>query len=212
MVRWLIWTPSCGWLKSTVSSSSKMPPRAIGAEHRGRRAGSIGHYGCFLVLSFQESRRCWRWRDGLLRTMRSFGPRSCDVCAATVRSLNTNHKIIGGNFRLDAIQAAIVSAKLAHLDDWTAARQRNAKRYDQLFADAGLTTVTHGSSPVTLPRVVTDRHSIFNQYVIRGSMPRPAAGRAKTARSRHGGLLPGPDASSRVLCLSGVRSGSLYRE
>jgi len=68
------------------------------------------------------------------------------------------HKIVGGNFRLDAIQAAIVSAKLRHLDDWTAARQRNAKRYDQLFGEGGL--------PITVPVVATERH-IFNQYVIR---------------------------------------------
>ena len=68
------------------------------------------------------------------------------------------HKMIGGNFRLDAIQAAVVSAKLPHLDGWTAARQRNAQRYDQLFAKADL--------PVVLPTVATDRH-IFNQYVIR---------------------------------------------
>jgi dTDP-4-amino-4,6-dideoxygalactose transaminase len=70
------------------------------------------------------------------------------------------HKLVGGNFRLDAIQAAIVSAKLPHLDQWTAARQRNAKRYDELFAEACL--------PIGLPTVVTDRH-VFNQYVIRVS-------------------------------------------
>jgi dTDP-4-amino-4,6-dideoxygalactose transaminase len=69
-----------------------------------------------------------------------------------------HHKFIGGNFRLDAIQAAIVSAKLPHLDGWTAARQRNAGRYDQLFAEA--------ETPVVVPKVATDRH-IFNQYVIR---------------------------------------------
>ena len=69
-----------------------------------------------------------------------------------------HHKIIGGNFRLDALQAAIVSAKLSHLDDWTAARQHNAKRYDQLFSEAGL--------PVSVPAVIAERH-IFNQYVVR---------------------------------------------
>jgi dTDP-4-amino-4,6-dideoxygalactose transaminase len=138
--------------------------QAIGAEHLGRRAGSIGHYGCF---SFFPSKNLGAAGDGgmvvtndaqraeKLRCLRGHGSKP-----------KYHHKIIGGNFRLDAIQAAIVSAKLAHLDDWTAARQRNAKRYDQLFADAGLTTVTHGSSPVTVPSVVTDRH-IFNQYVIR---------------------------------------------
>ena len=68
------------------------------------------------------------------------------------------HKMIGGNFRLDAIQAAVVSAKLPHLDEWTAARQRNAQRYDWLFGKADL--------PVVLPTVATDRH-IFNQYVVR---------------------------------------------
>jgi dTDP-4-amino-4,6-dideoxygalactose transaminase len=70
-----------------------------------------------------------------------------------------HHKIVGGNFRLDAIQAAIVSAKLPHLDQWTATRQRNAKTYDQLFSQLGITEIG-------LPRVATDRH-IFNQYVIR---------------------------------------------
>ena len=70
------------------------------------------------------------------------------------------HKIIGGNFRLDAIQAAIVSAKLLHLDNWTAARQSNAQRYDQLLGN--------GALPIVLPRVAAGRH-IFNQYVIRSS-------------------------------------------
>jgi dTDP-4-amino-4,6-dideoxygalactose transaminase len=73
-----------------------------------------------------------------------------------------HHKIIGGNFRLDAIQAAVVSAKLRHLDDWTAARRRNAQRYDQLFRETGLVA----SGRVVLPVTAMDRH-IFNQYVIR---------------------------------------------
>ena len=85
------------------------------------------------------------------------GPRNCESSAAMGRS-PYYHKVIGGNFRLDALQAAIVTAKLVHLDEWTAARQSNAKRYDRLFEEASL--------PVGLPRVVEDRH-IFNQYVIR---------------------------------------------
>jgi dTDP-4-amino-4,6-dideoxygalactose transaminase len=140
--------------------------QAIGAEHQGRRAGSIGQYGCF---SFFPSKNLGAAGDGgmvvtndakraeKLRCLRGHGAKP-----------KYHHKIIGGNFRLDAIQAAVVSAKLPHLDHWTAARQRNANRYDQLFAETGLTSAAKGPSQVTLPRVVTDRH-IFNQYVIRVS-------------------------------------------
>ncbi|MCC6365727.1 MAG: DegT/DnrJ/EryC1/StrS family aminotransferase [Bryobacterales bacterium] len=132
--------------------------QAIGAEYKGRRAGSIGHYGCF---SFFPSKNLGCAGDGgmvvtndaqraeKLRCLRAHGSKP-----------KYYHKIVGGNFRLDAIQAAIVSAKLPHLDDWTAARQRNAKQYDELLREA--------ASPVGLPTVVTDRH-IFNQYVIRVS-------------------------------------------
>lgn len=138
--------------------------QAIGAEYDGRRAGSIGHYGCF---SFFPSKNLGAAGDGgmivtndaqraeRLKTLRGHGSKP-----------KYYHKMIGGNFRLDALQAAIVSAKLPHLDDWTAARQRNAKRYDQLFDEAGVTATVHGSSLVILPAVVADRH-IFNQYVIR---------------------------------------------
>ena len=77
-----------------------------------------------------------------------------------------HHKIIGGNFRLDALQAAIVYAKLRHLDEWTAARQQNSKKYDQFFAEAGLATDGGGLGNIGLPKVVRERH-IFNQYVIR---------------------------------------------
>jgi dTDP-4-amino-4,6-dideoxygalactose transaminase len=139
--------------------------QAIGAEHRGRRAGSIGHYGCF---SFFPSKNLGAAGDGgmivtndaqraeKLRCLRGHGSKP-----------KYYHKIVGGNFRLDAIQAAIVTAKLKHLDRWTAARQRNAKMYDQLFTEAEL-TASSTSSHLAIPKVVTDRH-IFNQYVIRVS-------------------------------------------
>ena len=130
--------------------------QAIGAEYKGRRAGSIGHYGCF---SFFPSKNLGAAGDGgmvvtndaqraeKLRCLRAHGSKP-----------KYYHRIVGGNFRLDALQAAVVCAKLPHLDAWTAARQHNAKRYDRLFSKSGM--------PIGLPEVVASRH-IFNQYVIR---------------------------------------------
>ena len=134
--------------------------QAIGAEYRGRRAGSIGDYGCF---SFFPSKNLGAFGDGGMVTTNDEA--RADKLAV-LRSHGSRpkyyHHILGGNFRLDALQAAVVAVKLPHLDGWTAGRQRNAALYDRLFAEAGL--VADGS--VALPRVVTERH-IFNQYVIR---------------------------------------------
>lgn len=130
--------------------------QAIGAEYKGLRAGSIGHYGCF---SFFPSKNLGSAGDaGMVVTNDAQRAEKLRCLRGHGSKPKYHHKIIGGNFRLDAIQAAIVSAKLPHLDNWTAARQRNAKRYDQLLGEAGL--------PIALPTVTADRH-IFNQYVIR---------------------------------------------
>jgi dTDP-4-amino-4,6-dideoxygalactose transaminase len=135
--------------------------QAIGAEHRGRRAGSIGHYGCF---SFFPSKNLGAAGDGgmivtndsqraeRLRILRGHGARP-----------KYHHQLVGGNFRLDAVQAAVVAAKLPHLDAWTAARQYNARRYHQLFDRS---SAACASARVGLPAVAKDRH-VFNQYVIR---------------------------------------------
>jgi dTDP-4-amino-4,6-dideoxygalactose transaminase len=71
------------------------------------------------------------------------------------------HHLVGGNFRLDAIQAAVLRVKLPHLDSWTAGRQRNAQRYRALFEDANLT------GTVRLPVEAPDRTHIYNQFVVR---------------------------------------------
>jgi len=130
--------------------------QAIGAVNKGRRAGSIGHYGCF---SFFPSKNLGAAGDGGM-VVTNDADRAEKLRCLRVHGSKPkyHHKVVGGNFRLDAVQAAVVLAKLPHLDDWTAARQRNADRYNQLFAEADL--------HVGLPDVVTDRH-IFNQYVVR---------------------------------------------
>jgi dTDP-4-amino-4,6-dideoxygalactose transaminase len=133
--------------------------QAIGCTYKGRNAGAIGRVGCF---SFFPSKNLGAFGDaGLLTT-------TDEALAHEVRLLRNHgaepkyfHKRIGGNFRLDAIQAAVLRVKLPHLDGWTAARQANAARYDRLFAERGL------AGRVTLPARAPDRNHIFNQYVIR---------------------------------------------
>jgi dTDP-4-amino-4,6-dideoxygalactose transaminase len=140
--------------------------QAIGSEYKGLRAGSIGHYGCF---SFFPSKNLGAAGDGgMIVTSDAQRAEKLKVLRAHGSKPKYHHKVVGGNFRLDALQAAIVLAKLPHLDDWTAGRQRNAKLYDRLFAEAGLTPTGRGTSSILLPKVVMNRH-IFNQYVIRVS-------------------------------------------
>jgi dTDP-4-amino-4,6-dideoxygalactose transaminase len=135
--------------------------QAIGAEYKGCRAGSIGDYGCF---SFFPSKNLGCFGDGgMVVTNDPARAEKLAVLRAHGSKPKYYHKIIGGNFRLDTLQAAVVLAKLRHLDQWSAGRQRNAARYDSLFQTGGLAAPT---GPVTLPTVSASRH-IFNQYVIR---------------------------------------------
>ena len=134
--------------------------QAIGAEYKGKRAGSIGHYGCF---SFFPSKNLGTSGDGgmvvtndaerieKLRIFRNHGSKP-----------KYYHKFIGGNFRLDTLHAAVVLAKLPHLDSWSQARKRNADHYRKLFADKDMV----GKAVKTLPVEVANRH-IYNQFVIR---------------------------------------------
>lgn len=147
--------------------------QAIGAELNGRRAGSIGHYGCF---SFFPSKNLGAAGDaGMVVTNDASRADNLVRLRAHGSKPKYYHQVIGGNFRLDALQAAVISVKLRYLDDWTAARQRNAARYDRLFVESGLkvadtsrylTKASGALADLYLPKVVTSRH-IFNQYVIR---------------------------------------------
>ena len=132
--------------------------QAIGSEYKARRAGSMGDYGCF---SFFPSKNLGAFGDGGIVTA---GDPDVYERLKILRVHGANpkyyHKVVGGNFRLDALQAAIVAVKLAFLDEWTAGRQQNAARYCNLFSQAGL------ADRVQLPLEKENRH-IYNQFVIR---------------------------------------------
>lgn len=132
--------------------------QAIGSEYKGRRAGSIGHYGCF---SFFPSKNLGCAGDGGLVTAMDDGrAEKLRIYRAHGSKPKYFHKVIGGNFRLDALQAAIVEAKLPHLDGWTTKRQQNAARYNELFRKSGLTERGLVRCPFEAPQ----RRHIYNQY------------------------------------------------
>jgi dTDP-4-amino-4,6-dideoxygalactose transaminase len=116
--------------------------QAIGARYQGRLVGGIGVIGCF---SFFPTKNLGAFGDAGLVTTND------DQRANRLRMLRNHgmepkyhHHLVGGNFRLDALQAAVLRVKLPHLDGWTAARRRNAERYRSLFADTG--TLAHGNT------------------------------------------------------------------
>lgn len=144
--------------------------QAIGAEYKGRRAASIGDLGC---LSFYPTKNLGGFGDGGMVTTNDA------ELAERVRLLRNHgytkryyNKEVGGNFRLDAIQAAVLRVKLKRLDEWTAARQRNAERYRRLFSDAQLTIKKESEAELfdggglRLPAEVEGRRHIYNQFVI----------------------------------------------
>jgi dTDP-4-amino-4,6-dideoxygalactose transaminase len=135
--------------------------QAIGTEYRGRRVGSLGDIGCF---SFFPSKNLGAFGDAGLCTCND------PELAEHLRVLRVHggkpkyyHSFIGGNFRIDELQAAVLRVKLRYLDEWTEGRRRNAAYYDGAFAAAGLGERL--ATPVAMPG---GRH-IFNQYVVRAA-------------------------------------------
>ena len=129
--------------------------QAIGAEQNGRRACSIGTAGC---LSFYPTKNLGAMGDaGMVLT--SDGEFAERLSATRIHggSQRYHHEWVGGNFRMDSIQAAVLSVKLRRLDQWTAARVANAARYNQAFADI---------AEIVTPAVSQGNTHIYHQYVI----------------------------------------------
>jgi dTDP-4-amino-4,6-dideoxygalactose transaminase len=133
--------------------------QAIGATYRGRQAGTIGSVGCF---SFFPSKNLGAFGDGgLVTTNNPSLAREIALLRNHGAEPKYFHHRIGGNFRLDALQAAVLRVKLPHLSSWTSMRRANAARYRELFDRQGLI------DRVQLPVEPDGGVHIFNQFIIR---------------------------------------------
>jgi len=142
--------------------------QSLGARLDDRAAGTFGLAGTF---SFFPSKNLGAWGDGGLVV-------TDDAALAEKIRLIRNHgsgtrdryELLGGNFRLDTLQAAVLRIKLAHLDEWLAARRMAARYYGQLFAEAGLSAgpneTRHPGHRILLPPVWDDDAHCFNLFVI----------------------------------------------
>lgn len=133
--------------------------QAVGAEYAGTRAGTLGTVAAF---SFFPSKNLGAFGDAGAVTCEDddLAEKLIDFRMHGMRP-KYYHRYVGGNFRIDALQAAILGVKLPHLDAWSDGRRRNAAMYAELFADADL------GDRIVLPRELPNRHHIYNQYVVR---------------------------------------------
>ncbi len=129
--------------------------QSIGASRLGKKAGQFGGLCCF---SFFPSKNLGGFGDGgMVVTDDDDLAHRCRILRNHGAEPKYYHKLVGGNFRLDALQAAVLNVKLDYLDGWSQARRDNAARYAALLGDL----------PVGLPRIAEGNTSIFNQYTIR---------------------------------------------
>ena len=133
--------------------------QAVGAELDGKRAGSLAEQACF---SFFPSKNLGAFGDAGAVTTNDevLAERLIDYRVHGMRP-KYFHKYVGGNFRIDALQAAILQVKLRHLESWTRARKQNAAIYYEMFSESDL------ADRVALPSRLPNRRHVFNQFVIR---------------------------------------------
>jgi dTDP-4-amino-4,6-dideoxygalactose transaminase len=151
--------------------------QAISTQYKdGRYAGTIGDIGCF---SYFPSKNLGCFGDGgLVVTNDKDLAERLKILRVHGGHPKYYHKVIGGNFRLDALQAAVINVKLPHLNSWSAARRKNAQLYSKLFIEAGLSEEEgrinfDDKNKVLIPKAVyksqneIENYHIYNQYIIR---------------------------------------------
>lgn len=132
--------------------------QSIGAKYKGRKAGTMGTAGCF---SFFPSKNLGTTGDGgLITTMDAEFGEKLSILRMHGSKPKYFHSMIGGNFRLDTVHAAVLKVKLPLLDKWSEARRKNAAKYNNLLKDLAC---------VQTPYIAPDNESIYNQYVLRVS-------------------------------------------
>jgi len=133
--------------------------QAIGSVYHGKPVGGMGQFGCF---SFFPSKNLGAFGDaGLVTTNDAALAKRAELLRMHGMEPKYYHQLVGGNFRMDALQAAVLRVKAPHLAAWTEARRLNAKRYATLFREAGLL------DRLVLPVEPPGLHHIYNQFVIR---------------------------------------------
>ena len=137
--------------------------QSLGAAYKGKKAGALGDFGAF---SFFPSKNLGGFGDGGMVTTND------DGMAATLRALRMHgqtstyrHRLVGGNFRLDALQAVVLHVKLPHLDSWAEGRRQNAADIERRFLEHGGRTYEEGG--IAFPREAPGCHHVFNQFVVR---------------------------------------------
>ncbi len=149
-------------IEDAAQALGSVYPSACGPQ----QAGTAGDFGTY---SFFPSKNLGAFGDGGMIVCKSA------EAAQTLRALRNHggerryyHRLIGGNFRLDALQAAVLAIKLPYLDRWSEGRRRNAALYRQLFRDAGLeSVVTLPCEPYAQHAASVPNHHIFNQFIVR---------------------------------------------
>ncbi len=165
-----------------IAAEHKIPvvedaAQAIGSELEGKRAGTFGQLGCF---SFFPSKNLGGFGDGgMVTTNDQQLDGLCRMIRVHGSRIKYSHELVGGNYRLDALQAAVLRVKLPHLDSWSEARAKNAALYCYLLeqagvaipsAEPGLDLASRAEVPagkVVVPSTLPGRRHIFNQFVVR---------------------------------------------